>query len=252
MEINWKSEREEAYGFLYRGIFKRKIKGAIIDIGSGYGRFLSEFKEKRWEVLGTDISKDVSKFSKSVFGIKVNIGDFATMKLPEKHFDVVSMNGVMEHIYNPSKTLRKIKKVLKDDGILVVVIPNIESLGYLIHQKDWYHLQPGRHIYQFSPKTITRLLIDNGFVVDELSHAYRAHNYFSLFENIKYRFSPKFRTKKEGGALLGDVDKVLIKSPFSIKNEMGKIIAGIYALVVSIIEPLISRGEVITVYARKS
>lgn len=248
----WREERKRAFEFLYEGIFQRENKGRILDIGSGLGLFLSKFKEKGWEVLGTDISKDVIKYSKEVFGIRTLIGDVVKLSLPKKHFDVVTMSGVFEHIYTPRETLIKIRELLKDDGVLVIVVPNIESLGSVIYGKEWYHLQPGRHLYQFSPKTLARLLRETGFAIDDLSHSYWAHNYYSLFENFRFKFSPRFKKENEGGLAAGKMEDLLKPSEFSIIKELGKVAGKVIAGIGSIIEPIIGRGEVITVYAEKA
>lgn len=245
-------ERERAYSHLYKGIFSRKKSGKILDIGSGLGLFLSKFKEKDWDVLGTDISHDIGNYSKKIFGIEVLIGDFVNIRFPNNHFDLITMNGVFEHIYNPKETLLKTKKLLKKEGLLVIVIPNIESLGYLIHRKNWHQFQPGRHIYHFSPKTITRILVDCGFRIDEINHTYWAHNYYSLFENIRFRFSPRFEKAEKGGLTKGKLRDFNKPSKLSISKEVGKSTAKVLATLGCIIEPLIKRGEVITVYAKKA
>lgn len=248
----WLKERAYMFDFLYKGIFSRKKRGAILDIGSGLGLFLSKFKEKGWEVLGTDISQDVAKYSKKAFGVKVLVGDVVKLDLPKKHFDVVTMNGVFEHVYTPRKTLTKIRQLLKDEGILVIVVPNIESLGSLIYGKGWYHLQPGRHIYQFSPKTLSQLLEETSFSIEKISHSYWAHNYYSLFENFRFRVSPRFKKATTGGLVEGNVKDLAKSSKFSLIKEFGKIVGRTLAFIGSVIEPIIGRGEVITVYAKKT
>ena len=247
----WKKERERAYHHLYKGIFMRKKKGVMLDIGSGLGLFLSKFKDLGWKVIGTDISSDIGKYSKKIFDITVQIGDFVKLNLPYKEFDLITMNGVFEHIYNPRETLIKAKKILNKDGLLVIEVPNIESLGYLIHRKNWYHLQPGRHIYQFSPKTLNRLLVDCGFKIEEINHSFWAHNYYSLFENIRFRTSSRFRKNFTGGLEQGSLNDLKKPSKIAFIKEIGKLSATVLATIGSIIEPLIKRGEVITVYAKK-
>lgn len=249
---DWKEERERAYRHLYKGIFSRKKNGKILDIGSGMGLFLSKFKDKGWEVIGTDISRDIGNYSKKIFNIDVLIGDFVKISLPYQHFDLITMNGVFEHIYSPKETLIKVNKLLKKDGLLVIVVPNIESLGYLIHKNNWYHLQPGRHIYQFSPETLRRILVDCGFKIEEINHSFWAHNYYSLFENIRFRFSRRFEKAEKGGLTKRNLRDFNKPSKLSISKEVGKFTAKILATLGCIIEPLIKRGEVITVYAKKA
>ena len=249
---DYKLEREKAYSYLYRGIFARKIRGSVLDIGSGLGLFLSKFKEKGWKVLGTDISPDVAKFSKKLFGVKVLIGDVVNIKLKNASFDVITFNGVFEHIYNPTKTLRKVRKLLKADGLLVLAIPNIESLGHSIHGSKWHQLQPGRHLYHFSPRTITALLEKEGFTVVRLTHDYKEHNYYSLYENIRFRFSLKFAKNTKGGLAKGKITDTHKKRSFSLLNEIEKLVTHLYSETMCFIEPIVKRGEVITVYANKA
>lgn len=249
-ELN--KEREWAYGFLYREIFSRKNKGTILDIGSGLGLFLSKFKDKGWEVLGTDISSDVAKFSQKVFGVKVLLGEVVDMELPKKYFDIVSMNSVLEHVYSPRKTLKKAADVLKEDGLLVLVLPNVEGIGRYIFKREWIQLQPGRHLYLFSPETLKKLLKDTGFEVDRISHAYWNHNYYSLFQSFRLKLSPKFKKREQGGLASGSLKKAQKSSPFSFKKEIGKLLGKFITVVIVAVEPIIGRGEIMTVYAKKS
>ena len=249
-ELN--KEREWAYGFVYKEVFSRINKGAILDIGSGLGLFLSKFKDKGWEVLGTDISSDVAGFSQKVFGVKVLLGDVVDMDLPKKHFDIVSMNSVLEHVYSPRKTLKKAAEVLKENGLLVLVLPNVKGFGQYIFKRGWIQLQPGRHLYLFSPETLKNLLKDTGFEVDKISHAYWAQNYYSLFQSFRFNFSPKFKKKEQGGLASGSLKEAKKPSPFSIKKEFWKLLAKILAVIIAAIEPIVGRGEIMTVYAKKS
>ena len=113
-------------------------------------------------------------------------------------------------------------------------------------------MQPGRHIYHFSPKTISELLIDTGFEVIEIKHSYWAHNYYSLFENIRFRLSPRFMKRHRGGLAKGSVSDLAVPSKFSLVKEAGKVVAKVLANLGAMIEPIVGKGEVITVYAKKA
>lgn len=244
---NWKNERTQAYGFLYNRILTLKTKGAIFDLGAGTGMFLTRFKELGWDTEGIELSKDAVVFAQKAYGIRLKCGDFLDFPFSSHRFDVVTLNNALEHLYDPKKTLQKVHNVLKDDGIVVVTVPNIKSLGAMIFGKHWYALQPPRHLYQFSPSTLSAMLSSLGFKTIEIQHNYRIHNYHSLFESFRMLFSPRFK-KKSGGGL----SEKKYQKRFSIFVEGGKIFATLFASVLAFFEPFLKRGEVITLYAKKN
>jgi 2-polyprenyl-3-methyl-5-hydroxy-6-metoxy-1,4-benzoquinol methylase len=246
-------EQEEAYGNIYKWVFERKNKpGTILDIGSGLGLFLSKFKKNGWQVQGTDISPDVAKYSKKMFGIDVKIGDVVKMDFPKKHYDIISLISVMEHVYDPYKTAVVLKKSLKDDGILTMLIPNISGLGRPLFRKTWVQLQPARHLYLFSPETITLLLQKAGYKVVEIRHDNWSHNFYSIFQSFRLATSSKFKTDNLGGLATGKLSDVQIKSDFSLFKEIGKVAGLGLAAFISLLMPLLHRSDAIVVYAKKA
>lgn len=222
-------DRESKFGPLYKEIFNRYSAGKILDIGSGVGLFMSKFRELGWEVWETEISKKT--------GIKMLIGDFLDLNLPQKYFDVVTLSSVLEHLYTPRQTLLKIAKVIKDDGLLVISVPNINSLGRYFFGKKLYSLQPGRHLYHFTPQTLTLLLKKTGFRAEKIDYFYWSHSYYNIFNSLRYHYSPKF-TKT---------------SPVSAKPaiEFGKLAAHVFTFILTVLGQVLHKGEVFTVYARK-
>lgn len=239
-------KREENYGFLYKIIFNKiKKRGVILDMGMGNGLFLSKFKEKGWKVIGTEISSIPLRFAKERFGIQGRMGDFLNLSFPKKYFDVICITNVLEHIPKPVNTLKKIYSCLKDEGYLFITVPNIESLGFKIFGKDWYSLDPGRHLFLFSPLSVKKILEKTGFRIEKISHFYKIHNYYSWFESIRRKFSPKFKIQRK--TEMGDEPKTSIKKFWSLLIFLGKAVAKIGCF----IGEITNRGEVILVYAKK-
>lgn len=244
---DWTKEREKHYGVMYRGILKRKKTGKILDVGCGLGLFLSKFSDLGWDVFGTEVSPDVAKFAKEKFGTKVFLGDLTKINFKQR-FDVIVFSSVFEHLYWPNQTLQKVKKLLKENGLLVITLPNIESLGHMLFQNDWHTLDPGRHIYQYSPGTISELLSKHGFGVEDINHNYFTHNYYGLFTSLRYKFSPKFKKARNKK----DSNHTRLGTESSLKMEVGKILANIFAYFGALIEGIINKGESMTVYAKKA
>lgn len=241
-----KKRRENLYGrVLYKEISKRAKKGKILDIGSGTGLFLSGFKEKGWKVSGIDISKVAAEISDKKFGIKTKTGDFLAVNFPVNHFDVVSLNGTLEHMYKPKEVLGKVAKVLKSDGLLEITVPNMEGLGVKIFGKTWYGIDVPRHLYHFTSHTLCDMLLRSGFKIEKMSHSC-PDNYKILFESFRHKYSSRFKNVN------------LKVNSFDPENSIGNIIMQlakgvsiIIAKIIAFIEPLIGKGEILTIYATK-
>lgn len=234
-------DREYHYGPIYQGILGRKSRGSILDIGSGLGLFLSKFKDRGWKVRGTETSQQIAKFSRKKFKLPVVLGDLLKLKIAEQ-FDVISFIGVFEHVYQPDKTLQKVHRLLKADGLLVIVPPNWDSLGHEIFGRRWYSLDPGRHVFHYSPLTMARILHDNGFAVEEIEHNHGVYNVYSLFINFRYFFSPKYSARG------GNTSRKQV-TPWV--KYIGVGVGYVFAYAVSLVEVLVGRGESMVVYARK-
>ena len=66
----------QEYAPLYRAIFKsRSSAGSILDVGSGLGLFLSEFKKRGWQTLGTEISPDMVRHDHRTYGLNILRGE---------------------------------------------------------------------------------------------------------------------------------------------------------------------------------
>lgn len=254
-ESYWNSDinPDKAFGYIYNLILKEKTKGKILDIGAGNGLLLTKFKKKEgWKVSGVELSKHAVGVAKKRFGITLKKGDFLDYKYPSKYFDVVVLNNVLEHLYKPKETLKKISKVIRDDGVLVIAVPNMESVGLAIFRENWHALQPPRHLYHFSPATLSQMLKDSGFKDIKIYHNYWEHNYYSLFESFRFLTSSRFRKSEAGGLKEGKVEELIKPSKFSFIKEIGKAVAKIFANTIAFIEPFWEKGEVVTIYAKKS
>lgn len=240
--------RDKAYNFLYKDIFNMKEKGSILDVGAGTGLFLTKFKEKKWNVSGVELSKHACNFARKAYGIDLIQGDLLNIKLPRKKYDFITLNGCLEHLHEPKETLKKISKLLKNNGFVVISVPNFESIGSRIFRDKWFALQPPTHLYHFTPQTVSRMLKNSAFKDISIKHSYWEHNYYIIFESIRLNFSPKFKRSKE----YFKNKKIAKKSRFSFKLELGKILAKGVSFTTAALEPILRKGEAITVYAKKA
>ncbi len=143
---------------------KRK-PGRLLEIGCGNGLFLKAAQTQGWDVLGVEISKWASEYASERLGIRVLSGKLDEVELEKDYFDVVALFHCLEHHLNPLNTLRRVRELLKSDGMLVIALPNINSIDRICYGKKWRGYRMPFHLYHFSTKTLTKMLNKAGFKV---------------------------------------------------------------------------------------
>ncbi|MFT7143966.1 MAG: ubiquinone/menaquinone biosynthesis C-methylase UbiE [Alphaproteobacteria bacterium] len=93
----------------------------LLEIGSGKGIYLEKFKSICQSAIGVDI-KDGSCATQNVDGVQYYDGH--TLPFEDNSFDVIFSSNVLEHIPHLSELEIEFNRVLKDDGVLIHVLPN--------------------------------------------------------------------------------------------------------------------------------
>ena len=157
-------------------------------------------KRNGWEVRGVEFSDDARRIAGKNIGIEI-INDKDTNKI-KGSFDAITMWHVLEHLYEPSDTLKELRKLLKKTGLLTISVPNIKSLQFYLFGKNTFHLDIPRHVAHYSPETIKRLLEQNGFKVagfNQYSIEYNPFGFVQSFLNsIGCEFNFLYNVLKRG------------------------------------------------------
>jgi len=121
----------------------KKFKGSHLDVGCGDGVLSQVFSDNGWASSGVDISDGVN---------------FETDSLPFKSvsFDLVTLYGVIEHIADPDNIFKEVKRVLRPDGICVMITTNVKMSGMSFYD-DPDHKKP------YTPKGLSWLAEMYGF-----------------------------------------------------------------------------------------
>lgn len=99
----------------------------ILDVGCAAG-FISRKLVEKNEIYGVDISAEPLKYAAKM-GIKTKQWDIQKgLPFDSGFFAVVIATEVLEHIFDTDALLSEIRRVLKEDGILVLTVPNVCSL----------------------------------------------------------------------------------------------------------------------------
>ncbi len=155
-------------------------RGAFLDVGCGRGELLWAAREEQWKFHGVDPSSAHLEWARKNLGVEGLLGTIETINFPAESFDVVIMGGVIEHLYDPFRTLQEVWRVLKPDGMFYFDAPNEDALYsrmgnlYLrMQRRDWVinlaPTFPPYHVQGFNPISLKRLLERAGFRVEELN-----------------------------------------------------------------------------------
>jgi 2-polyprenyl-3-methyl-5-hydroxy-6-metoxy-1,4-benzoquinol methylase len=155
LESDYAPVRFERELRLFRG---RCQKGAVLDVGCSSGAFLFQLKERfpgDYQVSGTDVSGPPLDYAESR-GIPVIRGDFLTHDFEDRRFDAITFWAVLEHLSRPKQFLEKAASLLKDQGLCVVLVPNMCSLAVKILGRRYRYIY-AQHLNYFTADTLRRL-----------------------------------------------------------------------------------------------
>ncbi len=144
------SKADKFNGWMYETI-KPFCRGKILEIGSGVGNISTFFLNDNCEIMLTDIRdnycdilRDTFSNNPSLLGVQ-NI-DLVDDEFDTKYvdfigqFDTVFALNVVEHIENDFLAITNCKKLLKQGGNLIILVPAYQSL-YNQFDKELFHFK---------------------------------------------------------------------------------------------------------------
>lgn len=137
--------------------------GRLLDIGTATGEFVARASRLGWEAFGLEPSRHVAP----VLGAKlIRAGFPGGVPFAASSFDVVTAWAVFEHLHDPMSAFKECSRVLRPGGLLVLQVPNLASIyGRFSRQED-----VPRHLYFFSPRTLSQYANTCGLVLERIHH----------------------------------------------------------------------------------
>jgi ubiquinone/menaquinone biosynthesis C-methylase UbiE len=154
--------------FWVRYIRKHKKDGRLLDVGCGKGFFL-KYAKKSYETYGIDISEfAIEKSRERLDSPRLYVGDVTHLAFSAGYFDIVTCFDVLEHVDNPTTAVKECERVLAGNGLLIVSVPNTESLGLKLNKQRWFGYRDPKHVSLLSTQEWVNLVQACGFeIVDE-------------------------------------------------------------------------------------
>ena len=161
--------------------FAEKIlgnSGKMLELGCGRGELLKGAASRGWEVRGVEMTEDFAAVARSS-GIDVECSAIEGCKSLDQVYDVVLLAAILEHLYDPLQTLKRVRDALRPGGLVFIDVPNELSLTMRIGNiymrargRRWsINLSPTFspfHVVGFSPTSLRQTLTAVGFRVHTL------------------------------------------------------------------------------------
>lgn len=172
----------------------RKVTARILDVGCGSGKTLALLQGLGWNVYGLEIDKNAVRIALARGLVNVKLGGYEKIaNFPNNYFDCIRLYHVIEHIPNPRDCLQLIRKKLKPGGEVILGTPNSDSTVGKLFGKFWYNLDIPRHLFIFSPKTLSMIAKSEGF--SRLTIVFCSSD--GLGRSIIYTLNEIFKTKMD-------------------------------------------------------
>jgi 2-polyprenyl-3-methyl-5-hydroxy-6-metoxy-1,4-benzoquinol methylase len=166
----------------------------LLDVGAGGGKVMLYYKKHGWDVKGTEFSPKAVENAKKC-GLDMRMGDIKDAGYAPESFDVILLNHVLEHMYDPFDALKVCFTLLKPGGKLFLNVPNISSIERVIFGTEWNSWSIPVHFSHFSRGFLRGVLKETGYEITQE----RCCNHYAdlisynkkLFQGRKLSWIPK-------------------------------------------------------------
>lgn len=154
-------------GYIRQHLTRKPEDIALLDYGAASGEFLNFCSAQNMhQLVGVEQDATCRQDALAHYGISIeSVSEFSTIE-PDA-FNVITLWHVLEHIHNLDETVNQFYELLKKDGLLVVSVPNYNSLDRTIYGDYWAAYDVPRHLYHFKISTISLLMKRLGFVLEK-------------------------------------------------------------------------------------
>jgi SAM-dependent methyltransferase len=216
----------------------RRKTGRLLDIGCGAGDRLDIFRRIGFDTHGVEISSS-AEYASEHLELNVKKGDLFEADYPDSFFDVITLYNVLEHTHDPRKIIKELYRILKEDGIAVIQVPNTDCIQFKLFKRRWAAVDVPRDLYYFNIHLLKEFLSKERCQAVKVDHSNNFWHPPTLAISISPPLDPQLSWSAEAS---------------QANSYFRRIFWGILTLAVSPLaklESLMSKGAIITIYVRK-
>lgn len=158
--------------------------GALLDIGSGDGRFVNHMAGAGWDATGVDFSPSAQALAEQRNGGgRFLCGSLFDHEFAPESVDAVTLWQVLEHIAEQREFLERTHALMRPGGVFIAAVPNIDGLSAQLAGERWWGLDVPRHLVHFSPRTLSTALESAGFEVVRINHLSLQYDPYGLLHS---------------------------------------------------------------------
>ncbi len=139
--------------------------GKMLEIGCSSGNYMEQARKIGWDVEGIEFSNSAAEIARSR-GFNVVDGAIEDIEKPHNSYDIIVGWMVLEHLHQPIEVLEKLKKWVKKDGYLIILVPDTNSLAKKMFKNKCYDLHLPAHLFHYSAKSLEKTLNLSGWEVE--------------------------------------------------------------------------------------
>jgi 2-polyprenyl-3-methyl-5-hydroxy-6-metoxy-1,4-benzoquinol methylase len=124
----------------------------VLDVGCGAGELVYLLRGDRFDASGLEPGEEYAEFARRVLGVPVQTATVDTADIEPGSRDVVTMFHCLEHVPDPRRVLAAVRGWLREGGVVVVEVPNVESTVQAPSHRFHY-----AHLFHFSGATLAAL-----------------------------------------------------------------------------------------------
>jgi SAM-dependent methyltransferase len=180
-----RESQHDKVGFVRR----QRPSGRLLDVGAGIGLFVREAIDAGYDARGLEISAQAVETGTAALKIPLACGDFLTAEIPASDCDIVTFWHVFEHLADARAILAKVHRILRPSGLVIIAVPNFESVQSKVFRSHWYHIDIPRHLFHYTPRTLGAIVEQCGFTVQDVGYGWREHDRAGILGSLM-RLSP--------------------------------------------------------------
>jgi len=152
--------------FINNGLSEKLIDLSIIEIGCSSGGTINGIKKAVKSVQGCDLDVEAIKFAKNKFELNAEVGMYPS-SLPDGP-KLFILSHMLEHVFNPLKTLKEIRLLMNTGDYLFITVPGINGVAEGDYKNDlrrYFHIA---HVTDFTRSTLMNVANYAGFKVTNI------------------------------------------------------------------------------------